>query len=346
MINWGVLGLGGMGTTFANSIKETSNSKLLGVASKSGKTFKDFENQTYEKLIQNKDIHAVYISTLNNTHIELIKEISKLNKKILCEKPVSTSLEDLLEIKKLIEEKKIQFYEAIAYYSHPQTLEILNLINNDEIGEIQNIESNFGYKAKFKPSSRIFDKSLGGGSIFDLGCYPISFVMLFAKKPEKISILKKDLSYAKSAVDDDAKAVLDYNNEFKSEIHVSIKNNLNNVCIIRGTKGFLKINEPWKPGINSTIEVTNKNHFYVKSINSKLFASSAKFDSGTGWPSFSEALPGAFKTKIDYSFGMKRMEYHCANCGAHHGHVFLDGPTATGKRFCNNGLCLIFKPEN
>ena len=71
----------------------------------------------------------------------------------------------------------------------------------------------------------------------------------------------------------------------------------------------------------------------------------AKFDSGTGWPSFSEALPGAFKTKIDYSFGIKRVEYHCVKCGAHHGHVFNDGPRESGKRFCNNGLCLIFKPE-
>ena len=78
----------------------------------------------------------------------------------------------------------------------------------------------------------------------------------------------------------------------------------------------------------------------------KLFASNAKFDSGTGWPSFTESLPGAFKTKIDYSFGIKRTEYHCANCGVHHGHVFDDGPGSTGKRFCNNGLCLIFKPEN
>ena len=91
----------------------------------------------------------------------------------------------------------------------------------------------------------------------------------------------------------------------------------------------------------------NRNGFYhCANCEAKLFASNSKFDSGTGWPSFSEALPGAFKTKIDYSFGMKRIEYHCANCGAHHGHVFLDGPTATGKRFCNNGLCLIFKPDN
>ena len=270
MINWGILGLGRMGTTFANSIDETSNSKIISIASKSGKTFKDFKNYAYNDLMQNKDIHAIYLSTLNNTHIELIKEILKHDKKILCEKPVSTSLEDLLEIKKLIEEKKIQFYEAIAYYSHPQTREILNLVNSDEIGEIRSIESNFGYKAKFKPSSRIFNKSLGGGSILDLGCYPISFVMLFSKKPEKISITSKNLSYAESDVDDDAIATLNYNEEFEAKIHVSIKNDLNNVCIIRGDKGSLKINEPWLPSVNSAIEVTNKKHFYVKSINSKL----------------------------------------------------------------------------
>ena len=89
-----------------------------------------------------------------------------------------------------------------------------------------------------------------------------------------------------------------------------------------------------------------KGFFHCANCDAKLFASASKFDSGTGWPSFSESLPGAFKTKIDYSFGMKRTEYHCANCGAHHGHIFDDGPESTGKRFCNNGLCLIFKPEN
>ena len=89
-----------------------------------------------------------------------------------------------------------------------------------------------------------------------------------------------------------------------------------------------------------------KGFYHCANCGTKLFASTSKFDSGTGWPSFSEALPGAFKTKIDNSFGMARTEYHCANCGVHHGHVFNDGPKKNGKRFCNNGLCLIFKPEN
>ena len=101
-----------------------------------------------------------------------------------------------------------------------------------------------------------------------------------------------------------------------------------------------------RPFTSELLKENRKGFYHCANCGAKLFASSAKFDSGTGWPSFSEALPGAFKTKIDYSFGMRRMEYHCANCGVHHGHVFLDGPTASGKRFCNNGLCLIFKPEN
>tara|TARA_Y100000748_G_scaffold215169_1_gene180508 strand:- start:309 stop:770 length:462 start_codon:yes stop_codon:yes gene_type:complete len=101
-----------------------------------------------------------------------------------------------------------------------------------------------------------------------------------------------------------------------------------------------------RPFTSELLKEDRKGFYHCANCGAKLFASSAKFDSGTGWPSFSEALPGVFKTRIDYSFGMRRVEYHCANCGVHHGHVFLDGPTATGKRFCSNGLCLIFKPEN
>ena len=89
-----------------------------------------------------------------------------------------------------------------------------------------------------------------------------------------------------------------------------------------------------------------KGFFHCANCGAKLFSSEAKFDSGTGWPSFTESLPGAFKTKIDYSYGIKRIEYHCANCGVHHGHVFDDGPKSTQKRFCNNGLCLFFKPAD
>jgi len=76
-----------------------------------------------------------------------------------------------------------------------------------------------------------------------------------------------------------------------------------------------------------------------------LFRSEAKFDSGTGWPSFFEAIDGRIETKRDFKLIIPRSEYHCARCGGHQGHVFSDGPPPTGKRFCNNGLALKFVPK-
>jgi peptide-methionine (R)-S-oxide reductase len=76
-----------------------------------------------------------------------------------------------------------------------------------------------------------------------------------------------------------------------------------------------------------------------------LFSSEAKFDSGTGWPSFFRALEGRVSTRRDFKLVLPRTEYHCARCGGHQGHVFNDGPPPTGQRFCNNGLALEFVPE-
>jgi peptide-methionine (R)-S-oxide reductase len=76
-----------------------------------------------------------------------------------------------------------------------------------------------------------------------------------------------------------------------------------------------------------------------------LFASETKFDSGTGWPSFYQPLPGAVGTTEDRTYGMTRTEVHCHRCGGHLGHVFDDGPKPTGLRYCMNGLSLTFKPS-
>jgi peptide-methionine (R)-S-oxide reductase len=87
-----------------------------------------------------------------------------------------------------------------------------------------------------------------------------------------------------------------------------------------------------------------KGTFVCAGCDLPLFESRTKFDSGTGWPSFYDFIPGRLGTKTDYKMVLPRIEYHCARCGGHHGHVFDDGPKPTGLRYCNNGVALKFVP--
>ncbi len=97
------------------------------------------------------------------------------------------------------------------------------------------------------------------------------------------------------------------------------------------------------PGSSALNYEKRKGSYHCANCDIELFDSTTKYESGSGWPSFFKALPDVFETKTDYLLGYARIEYHCKNCGVHHGHIFEDGPKPTGKRYCNNGVCLVFK---
>ena len=99
------------------------------------------------------------------------------------------------------------------------------------------------------------------------------------------------------------------------------------------------------PGTSELNNEKRNGSYHCVNCDTKLFESSRKYESGSGWPSFYESLPDVFETKTDHIIGYPRVEYHCKNCGGHHGHIFDDGPNPTGKRYCNNGRCLVFKSK-
>ena len=85
--------------------------------------------------------------------------------------------------------------------------------------------------------------------------------------------------------------------------------------------------------------------FVCAACGQPLFSSETKYESGTGWPSFYDPIPGALETRRDFKLIWPRTEYHCSRCGGHQGHVFNDGPEPTGQRYCNNGVALQFVPD-
>lgn len=97
-----------------------------------------------------------------------------------------------------------------------------------------------------------------------------------------------------------------------------------------------------RAGTSPLLDEHRKGVFACLGCGLPLFKSDWKYDSGTGWPSFYRAIPGALGTKTDFKIGVPRTEYHCAQCLGHQGHVFNDGPRPTGLRYCNNGLALKF----
>ena len=281
MIKWGVIGTGHMANIFAESIQETDNAKLMAVSSRTKKSLEIFgdrfnikENLRFisnEEICKSEDIDAIYISTLNNTHFDLIKLCAINKKNILCEKPFCLNLIEAKELQKIIIINKVMFFEAIAYLSHPQTSVILDLVNNDEIGEIISIESTFGFKVrKIDPESRLFNKKLGGGAILDVGCYPMSFISLFLKNENKIVFNEIDGEIYHTNVDIAASANITINDKIQCKIKISLKEYFKNNSIIKGTKGSMIVGFPWLPEKKVFLEIHNKSRYYKSFVHSDL----------------------------------------------------------------------------
>ena len=286
MIKWGIIGLGNMADKFANSIKNLNETKLLSISSKNPSRLEKFGNtygidkkyrfNDYEEILKCDEINAIYISTLNNTHHDLVIKAIEFNKNILCEKPISINYEESLNVYKKLNNSRVFFMEAIAYRSHPQTNFVINEIKKKTIGDVFFIKSNFGFFIKkIKKKSRLFNPGLGGGAILDVGCYPVSFSNLIANiynddKHENPKISEVSGSLCQTGVDDVAYAELLYKNNIKSKIGVAIRLNMENKTIIEGTKGNLIIDNPWLPGKKSFVEIQTKNRSYKSFINSKF----------------------------------------------------------------------------
>ena len=303
-INWGIIGLGNVASGFADAFKESNNSELKGISSNNLDKIKLFQEKfnidknycfdNYENLLKCEDIDIVYIALPNSMHQEWILKSIKNRKKVLVEKPAFISLSEIKNIKQQIDEKKLYFAEGFMYRHTPQTIKILDLIKNKSIGIPKSMVSNFGVnlltkknifgfkkKKKINIENRLFNKDLGGGVVFDLGCYTVSLSILIASTISKINfdnikILDKKIEIGSTNVDIDARARLDFDNGFVSLVNTSFLEDLGTETIIYGTEGIMKVKDPWRSEpsiislegkINKEIEVKFNSNIFSYEIN-------------------------------------------------------------------------------
>jgi len=271
MVNWGIIGLGRIANEFASGFKGLSNAKLFSIASKTKENLIEFKKKfdidekycfsNYEDLIACDKIDIIYIALPHNLHFDWIMKCLENNKKVLTEKPATSSLNDIKQINETLNNKAIFFAEGFMYRYHPQTTKVISLIKNNEIGDLVSMESNFGInliekrnifglkRIKFNKKSRLFNKSLAGGCILDLGCYPSSLSLLIAKIKDsnnlKVVLKNSKVEYSSSDVDIDSYTDLHFSNGFISSIGCSFKKNLGKSTKIIGTKGFISIYDSW-----------------------------------------------------------------------------------------------------
>ncbi len=188
MLNWGVIGAGGIAKVFCNGMRFSKTGQIAAVASRSEERADRLatafsipkQYNDYESLLADDEIDAVYICNIHPVHAEWVIKAAKAGKHILVEKPIGMNHLEAAAMIKAARENDVFLMEAFMYRCHPQTLKLAALVRDGTIGQVKMIRAVFSYNAGYDPTSRAYANELGGGGILDVGCYPASMTRLIA----------------------------------------------------------------------------------------------------------------------------------------------------------------------
>tara|TARA_B100001029_G_scaffold144039_1_gene123981 strand:+ start:8276 stop:10267 length:1992 start_codon:yes stop_codon:yes gene_type:complete len=260
MVKWGILGTGMIARAFASSIKDSQNSELKYVASRSKESSNKFAEkynceaiEGYDSLIDLEDFEALYIATPHPQHFEFALRALQKGKAVLCEKPMTMNSTESMILIEAARKNNSLFMEAFMYRVHPQTEKIREIIKDYFLDEPLEIEASFGFKADVPKEHRLVNPELGGGSILDIGCYPMSMSRMVVGIQEGKSFtnptnLKSKGTLSENNVDLFAEAKLEFSNGSSAQISSSINQILPNKVIIKNQRTTLEVIEPWRCG--------------------------------------------------------------------------------------------------
>lgn len=264
IINWGIIGLGSIANKFAQDLITLNDSNLYAVASRTQDKADAFAKKynaskaysSYESLVKDSNIDAIYIATPHTLHKENTLLCLNHSKAVLCEKPFAMDLNEVEEMIAKAKEKNLLLMEALWTYFLPHYQYVIKTLKEKTYGNVLNMEASFGFYREFDGDSRLFKKKLGGGTLLDIGIYPIFSALSTLGIPKNILA---DATFFDNGADSSNDIVFEYYNNVTAHLKGSLLEEMPCEAIFNCEKATIKINRQFHaPSTVSIIKDANE----------------------------------------------------------------------------------------
>jgi predicted dehydrogenase len=247
---WGILGPGSIAQKFASDLRLLPNARLHAVGSRSIERANDFARKfdaekaygSYEELASDPDVDIIYIASRHVGHYPDSLLCMNSGKAVLVEKPVAMNTGQFRVMIDTARKNNVFFMEALWTRFIPSFQKCIQLVLNNEIGPIRMIHADFCFQAPSDPEGRLFNPLLGGGSLLDIGLYPVFLALQVAGKPKTV---KAEATFSKTGVDQNCGILFRHENQILSVLYCSLINSGRNEALLYGSKGTIRINAMW-----------------------------------------------------------------------------------------------------
>ncbi len=259
-LRWGLLGTAHINRRVIPAMRSARRSMLAAVASRLPSRAEEYARHwnipvahgSYDALLRDRGVDAVYIPLPNALHVEWTLRALDAGKHVLCEKPLALAPDDVQRIEAVARAGPLVVTEAFMYRHEPLIARVVALVRDGEIGELERLNAGFTYLQSRAPDVRL-DASLGGGSLWDVGCYAVSAVRLIAGAEPCAAFGFAAMTEA--GVDESFSGLLQFAGGAVGTVHSSFRTPYRAWLEVVGTEGVLSVANPFKPGPSEVIEI-------------------------------------------------------------------------------------------
>lgn len=252
MVKFGIIGLGTIAKKFASACNQSQKAEIYGVASRDIEKAQQFAVEygaekaygSYDELLADEAIDAVYIAVINTGHYEAVKKSLLAGKAVLCEKPMGISYSQTKELIDLANQRKLLLMEGIWTHFLPCIRKVHEWVNQEKIGTVKYMDAAFSFYASVNPESRLYNNQLGGGAALDVGSYCLSFLLAFDKAG--INDFHSSVYVGGTGVDEMGALTIRFNDNVVGTGMFGIQGRAGDDAHIYGELGHIKLNRFWK----------------------------------------------------------------------------------------------------